>query len=70
MGGLGRLAMGETIEMPPVSARGEDSKMEVDGGADVESGAPTPRVEEVKAPVVAGGQAGGGGKSKKKKGKK
>ena len=70
MGGLGRLAMGEVIEMPTkVDAKGED-KMEVDAAADVGSGAATPRVEEGKAPVVAGGQAGGGGKSKKKKGKR
>lgn len=79
LAGLGRLAKGETIELPTATAAANGSAAAIDGDKmDVDSGMSAPKVEDkvVTAPpaatqtnnAAAGG--GGGGKGKKKKGKK
>lgn len=79
LNGLGRLAKGETIEMPSTAsattaapADGDADKMDIDGGS---AGAVVKTEEKVAtAPPAAtqnaGTGGGGGGKGKKKKGKK
>ncbi|EXJ94503.1 hypothetical protein A1O1_02899 [Capronia coronata CBS 617.96] len=75
LGGLGRLAKGEIIEMPATSpaqigsttTAAEGDKMEVD------SGMSAPKAEDkvvMAPPAVTQTGGGGGGKGKKKKGKK
>jgi hypothetical protein len=62
MSGLGKLAKGESIEMPSAAAAAERDRMEVD----------EPVEEKTAAAAVQGAQStgGGGGKKKKKGGKK
>lgn len=75
--GLGRLAKGESIEMPTATSTaaaaatttdGDADKMDIDGGDAIPAGV---KVEDktITAPPAAT-QGGGGGKGKKKKGKK
>jgi hypothetical protein len=78
LAGLGRLAKGETIEMPTATTAANGSAAAIDGDKmEIDTGMSAPKVEDkvVTAPpaatqtnAAAGG--GGGGKGKKKKGKK
>lgn len=64
--GLGRLAKGESIEMPAAAPVGGE-KMEIDGPEETPEPVPA-KADETKAQAPA--PATGGGKGKKKKGKK